>query len=116
MLSRRTRAATTALAWLGLATVAAAIETQDPADAQMFTQAMCVVSVSQEAKFVSLMDPDTEDPNAAAAIAFKVLPEIAPGDLVRLTPNTESGATDPTVKVEKRAAESCKRFLPSSGR
>lgn len=113
MLSRSAWAWAASFSCLVLASGASAIDTQDPADVQMFTQAMCVVSVSKETKFVSLMDPDTEDPNAAAAIAFKTLPDINAGDLVKLTPNTAAGATDPTVKVEKRAAAECKRFLSS---
>lgn len=98
---------------LAAATVVVAIDTQDPADVQMFTEPMCVVSVSADTKIVSLMDPDTEDPNAATAMAFKTLPDAKAGDLVKLTPNPK--AAQPDVKVVEKAAKSCKRFLPSSG-
>jgi hypothetical protein len=92
---------------LAVAPAAVAIEKQDPADVQMFTQAMCIVSIS-DAKVVSLMDPDTEDPNAAAQVSFKSLPDAKAGDLVKLTPSTSG---DPEVKVVTAGAEPCKRFL-----
>jgi hypothetical protein len=103
-------AAAAALFLLAVTTTAVAIDKQDPADVQMFTQSMCVVSISAESKFVSLMDPDTEDPNAAVSMAFKTLPDAKAGDLVKLTPNT-SGGSQPDVKVVEKAAKSCQRFL-----
>jgi hypothetical protein len=98
---------------LAAAPTVVAIDTQDPADVQLLTEAMCVVSISAETKIVSLMDPDTEDPNAAVAMAFKTVPDIKAGDLVKLTPNP--GAPQPDVKVVEKAAKACKRFLPASG-
>ena len=103
-------AAAAALFLLAVTTTAVAIDTQDPADVQMFTQSMCVVRISAESKFVSLMDPDTEDPNAAVSMAFKTLPDVKAGDLVKLTPNT-SGGSEPDVKVVEKAAKSCQRFV-----
>jgi hypothetical protein len=113
MLTRLTLVGSAASALLLAAVPALAIDTQDPADVQLLTEAMCVVSISAETKIVSLMDPDTEDPNAAVSMAFKTLPEIKAGDLVKLTPNPK--APQPDVKVVEKAAKSCKRFLPSSG-
>ena len=103
-------AAPAALFLLAVTTSAVAIDTKDPSEVQMFTQSMCVVSISAESKFVSLMDPDTEDPNAAVSMAFKTLPDIKAGDLVKLTPNTKGGS-EPDVKVVEKAAKSCQRFL-----
>ena len=94
-------------------TPAVAIDTQDPADVQMFTDAMCVTKISTETKIVSLQVPNAENPNAAVAMAFKTLPAVKEGDLVKLTPNPK--ASQPDVKVVEKAAKSCQRFLPSKG-
>jgi hypothetical protein len=103
-------AAPAALFLIAVTTSDVAIDTKDPSEVQMFTQSMCVVSISAESKFVSLMDPDTEDPNAAVSMAFKTLPDIKAGDLVKLIPNTKGGS-EPDVKVVEKAAKSCQRFL-----
>lgn len=112
MLSRRILVAAIALL-IGSGTIAVAIDTQDPADVQMFTEAMCVVRMSAETKIISLQIPNAEDPNAAVSMAFKTLPDVKAGDLVKLTPNRE--AAQPDVKVVEKAAKSCRRFLPASG-
>jgi hypothetical protein len=113
MLSRLALLGTATALLLTASTAAVAIDTQDPADVQMFTEPMCVIAMSAETRIVSLMDPDTEDPNAAVAMAFKTLPDVKAGDLVKLTPNP--AGSQPDVKVVEKAAKSCKRFLPASG-
>jgi hypothetical protein len=69
---------------------------------------LCVVSIDKDAKVVTFIAPNPENPNAAVAFVFKHIKGFKKGDLVKLKPAAESTAKgEPTVKVLEASSKKC---------
>lgn len=70
---------------------------------------LCVVSIDKDAKVVTFIAPNPENPNAAVAFVFKKIAGFKKGDLVKLKPAAEASAGQPTVKLMEAGSKKCRR-------
>lgn len=68
---------------------------------------LCIVSIDKEAKVVTFIAPNPENPNAAVAFVFKQIKGFKKGDLVKLKPAAEGKAGQPVVKVIEAGSKKC---------
>jgi hypothetical protein len=71
----------------------------------------CVVAISKDPNFISLMDPKRELSVAGLSFAYKTAPPVKIGDLITVTPANKTKSGQPEFKVFKAADPSCKRFI-----
>ncbi|HZR84153.1 MAG TPA: hypothetical protein VFD92_23855 [Candidatus Binatia bacterium] len=76
----------------------------------VYDEELCVVSIDKDARFVTFMAPNPENPNAAVAFVFKSIEGFKKGDLVKLSPAKDTKAGQPTVKVLEAGSAKCKRY------
>lgn len=77
--------------------------------AGVFDQPQCVVQLEADAGMISLVPPGSTSQNDATLFAFRTLPEVIPGDLVRVTP-AAAGTAEPSFSLVKRSAGECKIY------
>jgi hypothetical protein len=71
----------------------------------------CVVAMSKNPNFISLMDPKRELSVAGLSFAYKTTPPVKVGDLITVTPANKTTTGQPDFKVFKAADPSCKPFI-----